>query len=117
MKRHEYSVQIQITVSRGNIAKILADYSFSGIETVKSENLFTYLNLGTCQKLAAGRRGGNRGRVTTFWDLEKGGVMKNGRVMQIYARDHVEIQPKKIKEVIYLVKKKRKNNNNGTLWI
>ena len=28
--------------------------------------------------------------------------------MQIYARDHVEIQPKKKKEVIYLVKKKEK---------
>ena len=35
-------------------------------------------SLGTCQKLAEGRGGGNRGRVTTFWDSEKGGVMKNG---------------------------------------
>ena len=34
--------------------------------------------LGTCQKLAEGKGRGNRGRVTTFWDSEKGGVMKNG---------------------------------------
>ena len=36
-------------------------------------------SLGTCQKLAGGGEGGgNRGRVTTFWDSEKRGVMKNG---------------------------------------
>ena len=29
-------------------------------------------------------------------------------VMQIYARDHVEVHPQKKKEVLYLVKKKRK---------
>ena len=32
--------------------------------------------------------------------------------MQIYARDHVEVHPRKKKEVLYLVKKKK---NNGTL--
>ena len=61
-------------------------------------------HLATCQKISRGEEGGwNRGRVTTFWDSEKGGVMKNGRlkdlktgrVMQIYARDHVEVHPKK----------------------
>ena len=43
MKRHEYAVQI--TVSRGNIVEILGCYAFSRIETLKSEKLFTYLNL------------------------------------------------------------------------
>ena len=33
-------------------------------------------------------------------------VVRRGRVMQIYARDHVEVNPKKKKEVLYLVKKK-----------
>ena len=32
-------------------------------------------------------------------------AVKRGRVMQIYARDHVEVHPKKKKEVLYLVKK------------
>ena len=63
-----------------------------------------------------GGGGGNRGSVTTFGDSEKEGGMKNGpvkrgRVMQIYARDHVEVHPQM--EVLYLVKKKKKNN--GTL--
>ena len=35
----------------------------------------------------------------------KNGSLKRGRVMQIYARDHVEVNPKKKKEVLYLVKK------------
>ena len=33
-------------------------------------------------------------------------AVKRGRVMQIYARDHVEVHPQKKKEVLYLVKKK-----------
>ena len=40
--------------------------------------------------------------------------------MQIYALDHVEVHPRKKKEVLYLVKKKRRRRrkkNNGTLWI
>ena len=32
-------------------------------------------------------------------------AVKRGRVMQIYARDHVEVHPQKKKEVLYLVKK------------
>ena len=60
-----------------------------------------FLILGTCQ---------NRGRVTTFWDCRKGRghekwAVKRGRVMQIYACDHVEVHPQKKKEVLYLVKK------------
>ena len=43
----------------------------------------------------------------------KNGPVKKGRVMQIYARDHVEVHPQKKKKVLYLVKKKSK----GTLWI
>ena len=43
--------------------------------------------------------------------------------MQVYARYHVEVHPRKKKEVLYLVKKKikkkkkEKHKNNGTLWI
>ena len=44
-------------------------------------------------------------------------AIKRGRVMQIYARDHVEVHPQKKKEVLYLVKKKKKKKNNGTLWM
>ena len=36
-------------------------------------------------------------------DHEKWAV-KRGRVMQIYARDHVEVHPYKKKEVLYFVK-------------
>ena len=47
-----------------------------------------------------------------FLRLSQGGVMKNGPlkggVMQIYARDNVEVHPQKKKEVLYLVKKKKK---------
>ena len=35
-------------------------------------------------------------------------AVRRGRVMQIYARDHVEVHPQKKKEVLYLVKKKTK---------
>ena len=33
-------------------------------------------------------------------------AVKRGRVMQMYARDHIEVHPQKIKEVLYLIKKK-----------
>ena len=33
-------------------------------------------------------------------------AVKRGRVMQIYALDHVEVHPRKKKEILYLVKKK-----------
>ena len=69
-----------------------------------------YFVLGTCQKLAGGKGGGNRGRVTTFRDRRKGKghekwAVERGRVMQICVRDHVEVHPKKKKEVLYIVKK------------
>ena len=35
-------------------------------------------------------------------------AVKRGRVMQIYAHDHVEVHPQQKKEVLYLVKKKKK---------
>ena len=38
-------------------------------------------------------------------------AVKRGRVMQIYARDHVEVHPQKKKEVLYLVKKKKEQRN------
>ena len=44
-------------------------------------------------------------------------AVKRGRVMQIYARDHVEVHPQKKKEVLYLVKKRKNKNKNGTIWI
>ena len=61
-----------------------------------------------------GGGGGNRGRVTTFWDCRKGRghekwAVKRGKVMQIHARDHVEVHPQKKKEVLYLVKKPGRN--------
>ena len=67
-----------------------------------------------CQKLAAGG-GGNRGRVTTFWDCRKGRshekwAVKRGRVMQTCVRDHVEVHPQKKTEVHYFVKKKPGRN-------
>ena len=45
-----------------------------------STTLCDDVTLGACQELAGGvgGGGGNRVRVTTFWDSEKGGVIKNG---------------------------------------
>ena len=37
-------------------------------------------------------------------------AVKRGRVMQIYACDHIEVHLKKKKEVLYLENKKKKNN-------
>ena len=66
------------------------------------------MSSGTCQKLAGGEGGGNRGGGGhNFLSLRKGRghekwAVKRGRVMQIYARDHVEVHPQKKKEVLYL---------------
>ena len=56
------------------------------------------------------QRGGHN-----FLSLRKGRghekwAVKRGRVMQIYARDHVEVHPQKKKEVLYLAKKREKYN-------
>ena len=37
-------------------------------------------------------------------------AVKRGRVMQMYACDHIEVHPQKEKEVLYLVKKKLGRN-------
>ena len=37
-------------------------------------------------------------------------AVKRGRVMQMYACDHIEVHPQKKKEVLYLVKKKEQRN-------
>ena len=50
-----------------------------------------------------------KGRGHEKWAVER------GRVMQIYARDHVEVHPRK--KASFLFGKKRKNKNKGTLWI
>ena len=44
----------------------------------------------------------------------KNGPLK-GRVMQIYARDNVEVHPQKKKEVLYLVKKKTKKKEQRNI--
>ena len=81
---------------------------------------------GTCQKLAGGvgvrkqREGHNFLRPTKGRGHEKWAV-KRGRVMQVYARYHIEVHPRKKKKVLYLVKKKlkkkRKTQEQRTLWI
>ena len=40
--------------------------------------------------------------------MKNGPLKGGGGVMQIYARDNVEVHPQKQKEVLYLVKKKKK---------
>ena len=69
------------------------------------------------------RRGGGwkQRKGHNFLRLRKGRGHENwavqrGRVMQIYARDHVEVHPQKKKQVLYLLKV-TKNKGNGTLWI
>ena len=42
-------------------------------------------------------------------------VVKRGRVMQIYALDHVEAHPQTKKEVLYLVKKKGKKEQRNIM--
>lgn len=88
------------------------------VHTTKSWMSHPSCCLRTCQKLAGGRgwkqRGGHK-----FLSLRKGRghekwAVKRGRVMQIYASDHVEVHPQKKKEVLYLAKnKKKKYKNNG----
>ena len=68
-------------------------------------------SLGTCQKLAGGDGGWKQREGHNFLRLRKGRgrekwAVKRGRVMQMYARDHIEVHPQKKKEVLYLVKKK-----------
>ena len=53
------------------------------------------------------REGHNFLRLRTGRGHEKWAV-RRGRVVQIYARDHIEVNPQKKKEVLYLVKKKTK---------
>ena len=80
---------------------------------MRHEHVFLSLALSYLRDLSEisrGEGGGNRGR-----GHEKSAV-KRGRVMQVYARDQVEVHPQKKKEVLYLIKKKKKKNN-GTLWI
>ena len=71
-------------------------------------------------EISRGEGGWKQREGHNFLRLRKGRghekwAVKRGRVMQIYAHDHVEVHPQKKKEVLYLVKKKKKNN--GTLWI
>ena len=68
-------------------------------------------SLGACQKLAGGDGGWKKREGHNFLRLKKGRghekwAVKRGRVMQMYARDHIEVHPQKKKEVLYLVKKK-----------
>ena len=39
-------------------------------------------------------------------------AVKRERVMQIYARDHVEVHQQNKKEVLYLLKKRKKKQTN-----
>ena len=50
-----------------------------------------------------------KGRGHEKWAVER------RRVMQIYARDHLEVHPQKKKEVLYLEKKEKKITVYGTL--
>ena len=70
-------------------------------------------SLGTCQKLAVGEGGWKQREGHNFLRLRKARghekwAFKRGRVMQIYAHDHVAVHPQKKKKVLYLVKKKKK---------
>ena len=65
----------------------------------------TIYRLGTCQKLAGGEGGWKQREGHNFLRLRKGRghekwAVKRGRVMQIYARDHVEVHPQKKKKVL-----------------
>ena len=64
-----------------------------------------YASLGTCQKLAGGRGGWKQREGHKFLRLRKGRghekwAVKRGRIMQIYARDHVEVHLQKKKEFV-----------------
>ena len=65
-------------------------------------------------EISRGRRGWKQREGHNFLRLRKGRghekwAVKRGRVMQIYARDHVEVHPQKKKEVLYLEKNKKQN--------
>ena len=65
-------------------------------------------------------RGWKQRESHNFLRLRKGRghekwAVKRGRVMQIYARDHLEVHPQKKKEVLYLAKKERKTTVYGKL--
>ena len=82
-----------------------------GAESAQKHLIAICFSLGTCQKLAGWRGGWKQGEGHNFLRLRKGRghekwAVKRGRVMQIYARDHVEVHPQKKKEVLYLVKKR-----------
>ena len=62
------------------------------------------VTLGTCQELAGGRGVETESGSQLFETQEKKWAVKKERVMQIYARDHVEVHPQKKKEVFYSVK-------------
>ena len=59
------------------------------------------------------REGHNFLRPTKGRGHEKWAV-KRGRVTQVYARYHVEVHPRKKKEVLYLVKKNYKKKKRKT---
>ena len=91
-----------------------------GAESAQKHLTVTRFSLGTCQKLAGGR-GGKQREGHNFLRLRKGRghekwAVKRGRVMQIYALDHVEVHPRKKKEVLYLVKKKKKKKKKKEQW-
>ena len=66
-------------------------------------------------EISRGEGGWKQREGHNFLRLRKGrghekSAVKRGRVMQIYARDHVEVHPQKKKEVLYFMKKKEQWN-------
>ena len=66
---------------------------------------------GDLSEISRGGGGWKQKEGHNFLRLRKGRghekwAVKRGRIMQIYARDHIEVHPQKKKEVLYLVKKK-----------
>ena len=67
-------------------------------------------------EISRGEGGGNRGRITTFWDSEKRGVMKNGPLKGGGLCNYMPVitsrltHRRKRKFFIWLKKKKRKKN-------
>ena len=65
-------------------------------------------------------RGWKQREDHNFLSLRKGRgqekwAVRRRRVMQIYARDHVEVHPQKKKEVLYLVKTKNKKTKQRNI--
>ena len=72
-------------------------------------------------EISRGEGGGKQREGHNFLRLRKGRghekwAVKRGRVMQIYALDHVEVHPRKKKEVLYLVEKKKKKKKKKEQW-